>query len=65
MNSSKVLHDVQQLNLMDKRNNKRLKFVGGRGGRRSFGNGRSNNAPSGKWDHDMYKGGNGNSNNGR
>jgi len=38
---------------------------GGRGGRRSFGNGRSNNAPSGKWDHDMYKGGNGNSNNGR
>jgi len=44
-----------------RRNNNR----GGRGGRRSFGNGRSNNAPSGKWDHDMYKGGNGNSNNGR
>ena len=42
-----------------------MKFVGGRGGRRSFGNGRSNNAPSGKWDHDMYKGNGGSNNQGR
>jgi len=44
-----------------RRNNNR----GGRGGRRSFGNGRSNNAPSGKWDHDMYKGNGGSNNQGR